>query len=308
MRLEKYITDLLYRYQCVTVPEFGAFLTQRKPAEIHESTQAFYPPSKTISFNEQLKSNDGLLAKHIADIQKIPYEKALKKIAKKVNQWKDTLAVETLVLDNIGALSLNDEGNLQFQPAQSVNYLTASFGLSSFVMPKVQREVYKEEVEEIEEKAPILFTPEKREKRPYFRYAAVAAVVLTLVGTVGFNQFQQYKSEMEYVQAQEEQDHIENSVQQATFDLGSLPSLELNVTKEIPNYHVVAGAFRIEANADKKVRQLRAKGYEAERIGKNRFGLHQVTYASFSDKYEALDALRRIKREETREAWLLVTK
>ena len=74
MQLETYISDLLYRYDCVTVPEFGAFLTQRKSAEVHETTNAFYPPKKMLSFNEQIQNNDGLLAKYIADVEKIPFE------------------------------------------------------------------------------------------------------------------------------------------------------------------------------------------------------------------------------------------
>ena len=28
MQLQTYISDLLYRYECVTVPEFGSFLTR----------------------------------------------------------------------------------------------------------------------------------------------------------------------------------------------------------------------------------------------------------------------------------------
>ncbi len=50
MQLETYISDLLYRYECVVVPEFGAFLTQRESAKIHESTNAFYPPKKVVVF------------------------------------------------------------------------------------------------------------------------------------------------------------------------------------------------------------------------------------------------------------------
>ena len=50
MQLEIYISDLLYRYDCVTVPEFGAFLTHRVSAKIHESTHAFYPPKKALVF------------------------------------------------------------------------------------------------------------------------------------------------------------------------------------------------------------------------------------------------------------------
>ena len=67
MQLETYISDLLYRYDCVTVPEFGAFLTQRKSATVHDSTNAFYPPKKVLSFSESNFfnydfANSGLMA------------------------------------------------------------------------------------------------------------------------------------------------------------------------------------------------------------------------------------------------------
>ena len=85
MQLETYISDLLYRYECVTVPEFGSFLTQRVSAKIHETTHAFYPPKKVLSFNEQINQNDGLLARYIADVEKVPFETATKTIKKRVN-------------------------------------------------------------------------------------------------------------------------------------------------------------------------------------------------------------------------------
>jgi len=81
MQLENYISDLLYRYDCVTVPEFGAFLTNRVSAKVHASTNSFYPPKKVLSFNEQLKNNDGLLANYIAEVEKIPYAVATAKIS-----------------------------------------------------------------------------------------------------------------------------------------------------------------------------------------------------------------------------------
>jgi len=52
MRTADYIEELLYRYNCVIVPGFGAFLTQLKSAEINKSTNTFLPPSKVISFND----------------------------------------------------------------------------------------------------------------------------------------------------------------------------------------------------------------------------------------------------------------
>jgi hypothetical protein len=80
----------------------------------------------------------------------------------------------------------------------------------------------------------------------------------------------------------------------------------LTLEKQSGNYHIVAGAFRIEANSDKKVKQLQDIGFKARKIGMNKYGLHEVVYASYTDRIEALQALRQIKRENNPEAWLLV--
>jgi len=180
MQLETYISDLLYRYECVTVPEFGSFLTQRVSAKVHASTNAFYPPKKVLSFNEQIQTNDGLLANYIADVEKIPYEVATKKIQKRVKSLKSYLTEgETLTFDNIGDLSFNNEGKILFEPSYHLNYLTNAFGLSQLVSPVISREVYKEEVEAIEKVIPLTVTPEKRKTRPYLKYAAIALSLKT---------------------------------------------------------------------------------------------------------------------------------
>jgi len=94
MQLETYISDLLYRYECVTIPEFGAFLTQRVSAT------------------------------------KIPFEVASKKIAKRVKLLKSYLTQgETLTFKNIGEIAFNNEGKILFEPTYHLNYLTDSFGV-----------------------------------------------------------------------------------------------------------------------------------------------------------------------------------
>ncbi|MGB5668085.1 MAG: hypothetical protein WBM53_14680, partial [Maribacter sp.] len=177
MVLEHYISDLLYRYNCVVVPGFGAFLSQLKSAKINQNTNSFYPPSKTLSFNEQLTSNDGLLVAHIAEVEMTSYEEMLQIVAEKVGQWKKALNHgERLTFEHIGEIKFNKEGKIQFQPSYQVNHLTSSFGLSSFVSIPITREVLKKEVVAIEEKIPFIITPEKRKEstlRPYLKYAAV---------------------------------------------------------------------------------------------------------------------------------------
>jgi hypothetical protein len=309
MQLETYISDLLYRYECVTVPEFGAFLSQRVSAKVHESTNAFYPPKKRLSFNEQIQTNDGLLAHYIADVEKIPFEVATEKIAKRVKTLKSNLTEgETLSLKNIGELKLNNDGKLEFNPSYHLNYLTDAFGLSQLVSPAVSREVYKAEVEAIEKVIPLTVTPEKRtSSRPYFKYAAVALIALTLGGLVSGNYYVNQIDSQNQIAQEEANTQLESKIQEATFIISNpLPAATLNVTKQSGNYHIVAGAFRVEANCDKKVAQLQEQGFKARKIEANKYGLHQVVYSSFNDRKEALRELRSVRQSNNKNAWLLV--
>ena len=126
MQLETYISDLLYRYNCVTISEFGTFLTHQVSVKLDESSNTFYPPKKVLSFNEQIQKNDGLLAHYIADVEKIPFEVANQKIAKRVKILKSYLMQgETLTFKNIGEIVFNKEGKILFEPTYQLNYLTS---------------------------------------------------------------------------------------------------------------------------------------------------------------------------------------
>lgn len=310
MRIEKYISDLLYRYQCVTVPGLGAFLARYQSAKVHVTTNAFYPPSKEISFNGQLRTDDGLLTKHISQVNDIAYEEASIQIAKVVKAWTTKMEQgQTISLENIGDICYNDEKKILFQPSDHINYLTSSFGLSTFVSPSVTREVLKAEVEVLEERAPIAFTPERRKEiSSLFKYAAIFLLSLS-AGTIGYKLVEKdYAQRMEVAQQQAQQ-QVEKTIQQATFFDTSpieMPAVTLELHQAPLKYHVVAGAFRVEANAQKRIEELEQKGFNAHMIGVNKFGLHQVSYSSFADVQEALSYLKKIKKEEASDAWLLV--
>ncbi len=156
MKIENYIAQLLYRYQCVTVPGFGAFLTEIQSAQLNEGTNSFFPPKKMISFNSRLKNNDGLLANHIANAEKTSYGFAVSAIAFEVTEWKKTLEQNGVIsLKNIGEVRLNAERNIIFTPNDQTNYLTSSFGLSPFVSPLVKKEMFERKIEEISEREAI---------------------------------------------------------------------------------------------------------------------------------------------------------
>lgn len=307
MQLETYISDLLYRYECVTIPEFGSFITRHVSASIEESSNIFFPPKKVLSFNEQIQKNDGLLAHYIADVEKIPFEVANQKIEKRVKILKSYLTQgETLTFKNIGDIVFNNEGKILFEPTYQLNYLTESFGLAKFDSLSINRETYKDTAIAVEKVVPIAITPEKRKSRNYLKYAAVALIALTVGGFTASNYHYKRVERHNQLAHEEAYEELDTRIQKATFKLNPLPAITLNVTKQTGNYHIVAGAFRVEENSEKKVEELKSLGYPARILGKNRYGLYEVVYSSHETGKEALTAVRNVRKTHSKDAWIKI--
>jgi len=307
MTLATYISDLLYRYECVIVPNFGGFVTNEISAKVNHFTHTFYAPSKQLTFNAHLQNNDGLLANYVATAENISYSEAVSIINKEVENWKFSLKNEELELENIGSLRLNGEGKLIFEPTSVINYLTSSFGMSSYVSPAVKRIAYKENVKQLETIAPILPSEENKRRLPAFiKYAAAAAIIFAM-GTVGWKEYQKFEYNNLVTQSELQQQKVEKTIQEATFIISNpLPTITLNVAKETVRYHIVAGAFREPINAEKKLEQLLQKGFNAKILGVNKWNLTQVSYESFNSKRDAINKLNSIKKSVSKDAWLLV--
>ena len=307
MTIATYISDLLYRYECVILPGFGAFLSQKVSAEFNEQQQNFYPPKKQLSFNSQLKKNDGLLANYIAEVENLGYREAVYKIEEYVQQLQLQLEKnKNYTVKNIGTFEVTGEGKLQFEPLANTNFLADSFGLSSIPALSVSREVLKKQVEELEEKAPILFTPERRSKIPYLKYAAIGLLALGLSGFTGLQLYSNQVSNHNIAEQQAAESQLQQKIQQATFVIDNpLPEITFTVTNQSGNYHIVAGAFRVEENAHQKVTELRAEGHKARYIGENKYGLHQVVYSSYLTRRDAINALYKVQKTNSG-SWLLV--
>lgn len=308
MKIEHYIPQLLYRYQCVTVPGFGAFLTETQSAYLHENTNSFYPPKKVISFNSHLKNNDGLLANHISQSEKTSYENAVAAIESEVIIWQSILQVNNkFSLKNVGELSLNDDKNLVFTPSENINYLTQSFGLNSFVSPFIKREILKSIVGVVEEKEPIIFIPEVKRSRPYLKYAAILALALSATGTIGYKLYNDKIAADTLVVEASVQKQVQSKIQEATFFIENpIPAVTLTVKEEKLSYHIMAGIFRSEENAQHIYSNLLASGYNARRLAPNRRGLFTVLYGSFASRAEAEQALIGIHKSSSPDAWVFV--
>lgn len=317
MKIEKYISGLLYRYQCVSIPGFGAFLSEWQSAQIAEGHNSFVPPRKVISFNSNIKTNDGLLANHIALQEKISYETALAKIQTQVVFWLEKLQnKEVLTLENIGEVFSNSENNLVFKPNTSVNYLMDSFGLSGFNSPEIIRENQTQNGTETisisqpiaENETPVIPLVQTKPNTNWLKYAAAIAVFST-VGTYGYKMYYDYTIDQKTILVEKSvQEKINQKLQEATFVLPN-PMAAVDLTlEEKPNakYHVVAGAYRSEQNANKAMKQLVSQGFEAHILTKNKYGLIPVAFGSYSNLKEAQNLKLQIKAKDSIDAWLLI--
>ena len=302
MQISQYISELLFRYDCVVVPGFGAFLSERVSAKIDKSSGEFFPPCKRISFNTQLKSNDGLLANHISLVEEITYENAISKIKKQVDYAIKSLKnSETIEFPNIGSLTNSKKGKITFEPTNKNNFLKDSFGLSAFISPTVTRENKK-----LRNKPTIALKTKKQNTYTFRKYAAIGIILLGLSGIIAGNIYSNSIDKHNTLVQQEVESIIENRIQEATFSVSTdLNPININILKKVGDFHIVAGAFRIKKNSERKLRELKRLGFDARLIGQNRYGLHQVVFESYNTRKDAENALMKIKKTQDKTAWLL---
>lgn len=325
MKIEKYISELLYRYQCVGVPGFGAFLCEWQSAQVIVGQNSFAPPKKVISFNSNIRNNDGLLANHIALQEKISYEKALNRIQTQVVFWLEKLEnKEHLVLENIGEIFSNSENNFVFKPNTAINYLTDSFGLAGFNSPEITRanEILTDvasvtesiietpiSIEESAEKdTPVIPINGKNRSSNWLKYAAAVAVFAS-AGTYGYKMYYDYTIIQQTIIVEKTvQEKINQRIQEATFVIPN-PINAVDLTLEATHngkYHVIAGAYRSKQNATKAMNDLLSQGFEAHLLTENKFGLIPVAFGSFSNLNEAQNLKIQIKSKDSVDAWLLI--
>ena len=308
MQLAKHINYLLFRYDCVTVPGFGAFLGTPIPAELDIDKETIYPPTKQISFNEQLQSNDGLLANSISVEQQTSYEQAVRLVHKEVVRWKSKLHDgKTIELDHIGKLHLNAEKNVVFVPTKDYNHLAESFGLYPVQAQKIDRaKVLKSTPKIIDfnnDRGQNQLDSQGTNSNP-LRYVAAAAAAV-VIGYAGFMAYGDYTQDQQISQEFQLRQEAKQEVQQAVFDLGELPKLSIQTIPQ-EAYHIIGGAFAVESNADRYLTDLQQKGFaSAQKLPPNSYGLHMVALGSRVDRTEAIGFLRQVQRTEIADAWML---
>ncbi len=338
MKVDKHISELLYEHDCIIVPDFGGFVANYASAKIHPTQHTFTPPSKKISFNKNLKNNDGLLANHIASAECFTYPEALKYISHFVENINLQLKSGAKVkLDEVGTLFLDVERNIQFEPG-TTNYLLDAFGLSEFQSPAIKRDTIGKRIEkEFKDRSPIPAENKEKQRINIKRYVALALTLPIVFGLVwiplktdllknsnssNLNPFSSKEAAKYEVRKQSDakvltaEDFGLNTTKENTatssvsIENPAVEPVKADSTKVVSQnatidfkFHVVAGCFQIKANADKFVKELQSRNISASIIGKHR-GLFVVSCGNYATRKEAYLEMDQLKRNLT-SVWML---
>jgi hypothetical protein len=219
-------------------------------------------------------------------------------------------------------MRLNPQKKINFSPFGSINFDLNSFGLKSFIRkpiftPAPNTEEFKPfTIMENENKDDLIFTPEENEDKrsPIMRYAIIGVIGISIIGSIYYFG-NQYIADEKAKATEMAQKKIKSNVQKATFDLGALSEMNLTLDANpevIENgplaqtyFSVIAGSYRSMENAEKKLAELQAEGFDAAFTEVNPEGLHRVAFGRFNSKREALNLHNYIRFALKEEAWYL---
>ena len=133
IQIQRHIEILLLSHDCVIVPGFGGFIAHHVDARYDEDDRLWLPPYRTLGFNPQLTLNDSLLVQSYVEAYDMSYPDALRQIEAEVEELKSILHTEgEYEMDGVGTLSVNIEGNVEFEPCEAGILSPEVYGLSDF--------------------------------------------------------------------------------------------------------------------------------------------------------------------------------
>ncbi len=318
------IRELLMSHDCVVVPGFGGFLANYSPARVDKASSTLHPPRKVLSFNKNLVHNDGLLIGALAAKLDVGYGEARAIVEEQVQNYRQSIdAGQMVFFEGIGSFSGNGEGNLQFEPDMTINYLVSSFGLEPFRFDPLERYDVRERAIRPIDKEPV---------RPYSTRkivwrAAVIVPIIALMVAVPFRKeifkFDIQESSLNPLAKTELEKNRESLDEHASSTLETVVDLPANIDGTVPaesgltptasdeiiseatparTYSVITGSFQVRQNALAQAAILRESGFDAGIIEADN-GFYRVSAGNF-DNIDAASAHRNALKEDFPGSWI----
>ncbi len=324
MDLEKRILELLYFKDCVVIPGLGGFVSLYVPAKIREETQTFTPPGKEIGFNQDLVQDDGVLSGYLANYEKITVSAARILLDEFVDRLRVKLAAgERIHLTSIGYFSYAKTGELVFSASGEINFLTDSYGFSSFHFTRTEKEhpLLRSAIFKQRESGRIIHLPGTQGKpgqERTFRRVAMAIPLLVVISLLplnfrhGLRQGQQPATlfplpSLTIVDIPESASSVRPTEIQRESGQDPL-SIEVSEKNKVlsseqtpisrNSFAIIAGSFSSEKNASLLKKELVDKGFSPE-IWQAENGFFRVVIQALENMAKAQEAIAKLREELT---------
>ena len=134
-----HIEKLLFLHDTLTIPSFGTFTATKTAATADYISGTVAPPSKSLTFSENIITDDGILVNDVAISHGISAEEARRAVAEYVDKIQGLLNQREIVtLPAVGRLYKNYVQKIQFLP-DTTNFSPESFGLPPLQFSPIAR-------------------------------------------------------------------------------------------------------------------------------------------------------------------------
>ncbi len=293
MNISSYIIILLEEHEYVILPGLGAFIAVYQPALLINEGRTMLPPTRRISFNPDLKINDGLLAGFLARQLKISPSRANKIL----EQYSEELIYRLdqdgkVVFDHLGILRLENNQFL-FEADSSTVVSPGSFGLEPVaaepVIPAYCRPVEPEE-------------KKQKRKTSYWTWAASFALFIGILSLIWLGFFREKPVPVVQPVAIPN-DTLLNPHQFQASPVDSAAAILPGIQAPKPEYtlpkhprkelyYTIGGSFKSKQNAEDYFRKMSEQGYHPLQLGLIR-NFWVVALDTFLTEKEAAEAADR---------------
>ncbi len=322
------LKELLFEFDCVTIPGLGGFIMQNQPARIDRGKNRIHPPSRHPSFNSLLNHDDGLLISSISRAEHISYEEAALIVSDFVHTSKKRiLSGENVSLEGIGELSSSPDGGFRFRQSSSLNFMAGAFGMEALNLYPVSKALpQNRSTKKPADRKPVPAKDKKPASVKWTLALSIPVILFLLYGIIfpssvhniytsysglfsGFSHPESSPTAVT-VTSQAEAPVVSDTIAATAPTPVNVPEVNKEtIAKPLlpvaPKYYIIGGCFENEGNAAKFLAELISRGFEAERAGTTGSGHIRISYKSFPGKSSALSYLQKIRTEENASAWLL---
>ncbi len=345
MKIVQYISDLIQNNGSITIPDFGSFILKDTSSRIDSNKKNVMPPSKVLTFDENIKENDNVLIDYVVKEERLSKESAEDAIKKFVLQLKTLLGSgKTVEFRNIGKLHLNNKKQVVFDYDSRASYISDSFGLAPVKYKTLSKTKEPKPMKDIETEP-----KEKKPKKKFPKAAIWLIIILTPIIAVAVLAFlypdktkEIYSNSKEYVsglfkKSEPDKDVKTIAVVNDTLKDSKKDSLKKNATDSAVNvklienssngkveknnkkntnnikpttdptnkFHIIVGCFQSKANAEKYFKTIEGKGYSPRFFEAGSDGLYKVSCNSYPTREEANKELKKVTNDLGAGAWVL---